>query len=414
MIKLSHPTGILKGEIALPSSKSICNRMLILQKLYEPDMELDNISNANDTVLLKKILDESQHDIDVQDAGTALRFLVAYCAVTPGEWTIRGTDRLHERPISQLVDILRRFGADITYTQKEGNAPLKIVGKPLKAPSTLIDITDVKSSQFVSAMLLISPLIEGEFNLKVNTKMSSYSYVLLTVGCLRRMGFSVYVKGMYISVNKQQKFDGEYFLVEPDWSSFYYWVSMIHLAKEVDLFFSGIRLDNMQKERKRLFDVGNTGVTFEEVNDGMRIVKKYQGEIECKEVFNFSQFPDSAMTFAMLLPALGCKSLIFKGLESLKYKECDREQAIAEHLEKVGVTFIKEENTWQLNAENYELKEDTLFPSYDDHRMAMCVTPLALQKSITIEDETVVKKSYPHFWEDLKSVGFIVSQIEDK
>ena len=411
MIRLWHGTGILKGTIKLPSSKSICNRMLILKKLYESDLELGNLSNANDSVLLKKILHTDTRDIDVQDAGTAFRFLVAYAASGTGEYTIRGTDRLMERPISDLVDALRLFGADITYLEKEGQAPLRIVGKKLKTSTSLIDLTNVKSSQFISALLLIAPRIQGEFNLKVNTKMSSYSYVLLTLSCLRRMGFSVHVKGMYISVNKKQKFDGEYFLIEPDWSSFYYWFSMAHLSKECELFFPGLRLDNMQKERKHLFEVGNTRMAFEEKDNGMLITKKKQGEVECPDVMQFSQYPDSAMTFGMLLPALGCTQHQLKGLESLKYKECDREVALVEHLNKVGVSLAKSGKTWELNAENYRLNPETIFPSYDDHRMAMCVAPLALKQPICIEDEDVVSKSYPHFWDDMKSVGFTVKKI---
>ena len=411
MIRISHPTGILNGTIALPSSKSICNRMLILKKLYEPDLKLDNLSNANDSVLLKDILDRDVRDIDVQDAGTVFRFMVAYAATGEGEYTLRGTGRLMERPIKELVDALRMFGADITYLEKEGQAPLRIVGKSLKANTSLIDLTNVKSSQFISALLLIAPKIEGDFNLKVNTKMSSYSYVLLTVSCLRRMGFSVFVKGMYISVSKQQKFDGEYFLVEPDWSSFYYWFSMAHLSKECRLFFPGLRLDNMQKERKHLFEVGNTGMVFEEQDGGMLISKERQGKVECPDVMQFSQYPDSAMTFGMLLPALGCKFHEFKGLESLKYKECDRESALTEHLAKVQVSIVKKENIWELNAEEYRLIKDTEFPTYDDHRMAMCVAPLALKESIRIENENAVQKSYPHFWEDMKSVGFEIKYL---
>jgi 3-phosphoshikimate 1-carboxyvinyltransferase len=225
------------------------------------------------------------------------------------------------------------------------------------------------------------------------------------------MGFSVYVKGMYISVSKQQKFDGEYFLIEPDWSSFYYWFSMAHLSKECELFFPGLRLDNMQKERKYLFEVGNTVMNFEEKDGGMLISKNGQGEVECPDLLQFSQRSDSVMTFGMLLPALGCKYHKLKGLQSLKYKECNREVALAEHLEKVGASLTKSEEYWELKADNYELKSETTFSTYDDHRMAMCVAPLALQQPIRIEDEDVVKKSYPHFWDDLKSVGFKIESL---
>ena len=414
MIRVSHPTGVLKGEISLPSSKSISNRMLILQSLYEPNMQIENLSNANDTQLLHRLLKAETKEINVEDAGTVYRFLLAYCAVTPGTWTIQGTDRLNERPIKGLVDALRTLGADISYLKNEGNGPIRVVGKDLVANDNLLDLTHVKSSQFISALLLIAPKVKGDFNLKVNTKMSSYSYVLLTISCLRRMGYSVFVKGMYISVSKQQKFDGEYFLIEPDWSSFYYWLSMAHLSTQCELFFPGLRLDNMQKERKYLFEVGNTAMTFEEKNGGMLISKEEKGEIECPEVLLFSQRSDSAMTYGMLLPALGCKYHKFKGLESLKYKECNREEALKEHLAKVGADFVKSGDVWELKAEDFSLRPNTYFPSYDDHRMAMCVAPLSLLQPVRIENKAVVRKSYPHFWQDLKSVGFEIEEVSSQ
>jgi len=385
--------------------------MLLLRQLYEPDMTLHNLSSANDTQLLLSIFGSGDRTCDVEDAGTVFRFLTAYCAVTPGEWFLSGTARLHERPIAELVETLRLFGADISYEDKEGFGPLKIVGKQLSASQHLIDLTSVKSSQFISALLMIAPKISGDFQLKVNKRMSSYSYVALTISCLRRMGFSVYIKGAYLSVSKQQKFDGEYFSVEGDWSSFYYWMSIVHLAKEADLFFPRIRLNNMQKERKYLFEVGNSGVYFEEKNDGIHVVKRAQGTIECNEEFNFSQYSDSAMTFAVLLPALGCTFHKLRGLESLKYKECNREVALGEHLQKIGVTLEKKDDFWELDCKNYSLDSDTLFPSYGDHRMSMCVAPLALHKPIRVEEPFVVKKSYPNFWVDLEAVGFVVEKV---
>lgn len=412
MIRLSNKNKQLIGEVRLPSSKSITNRMLILKKLYEHELILDNVSLANDSMVLDKLLNSNDNQFDVQDAGTVYRFLTAYCAVTPGEWIIRGTKRLQERPIADLISVLRDLGADITYLEKEGCGPIKVIGKKLIANASLIDISQIKSSQFASALLMIAPMIEGEFNFKVNTKMSSYSYILLTIACLRRMGFSVWVRGAHIQVSKKQKFDGEYFQIEPDWSSFYYWISMIHLSERSDIFFPGIRLNNMQKERKKLFEIGHPSLVMEEQNEGMRIVKHPSNE---KYVFpdelNYSQFPDIAMTFAMLLPAIGCEQIKFKGLHSLKYKECNREQATIEHLTKIGVDLKSHDNLWLMDASNYELKNDTLFNTYHDHRMAMCVAPLSLIKPIRIEEDSVVKKSYPNFWKDLENIGFEIEYL---
>ena len=412
MIRLSNNKKQLFGEVLLPSSKSVTNRMLILKKLYEPKLILNNISEANDSQVLKNILDSNDNHLNVQDAGTAYRFLTAYCAVTPGEWIIEGTSRLHQRPIADLVETLIELGADIKYLEKHGQGPLRITGKKLVASSNLIDLTKINSSQFASALLMIAPLIDGEFNFKVNTKMSSYAYVLLTIACLRRIGFSVWVKGTYIKVSKKQKFDGEYFQIEPDWSSFYYWVSMIHLSEKTDLFFPGVRLNNMQKERKKLFEIGNPSIAMEELNDGMRIIKHASNEpyVFPKEL-NYNQFPDISMTFAILLPAIGCNQMIFKGLQSLKYKECNREHATIEHLNKIGVNFKSVDDYWLMLGDSFNLEEDTLFRSYNDHRMAMCVAPLSLIESIRIDGETVVKKSYPNFWEDIIKLGFEIEYL---
>jgi 3-phosphoshikimate 1-carboxyvinyltransferase len=407
VIKLSHSTKRLVGEINLPSSKSISNRMLMLQKMYEPRLELDNISEANDTVVLGKLLQNGLHEVDAEDAGAVFRFMVAYCSCTPGTWRVYGTPRLNERPISELVDVLLSLGADIKYENESGKAPLLITGKKLRATKKQYDLTNVKSSQFISALLLIAPKVEGDFVLKINQKMRSYSYVKLTISCLRRMGFSVYLKGSYIQVNKNQKFDGEYFLVEPDWTSFYYWFSMIYLSESSDLFFPGLRLDNMQRERKLLFQIGAKSVSFQEQDGGLHFQKQGSGKIECPLELNFSQYPDSAMTYAILISALQCNTS-FRGLESLKYKECDREQALTSHLKKLGVQMTYENKKWGLDSSGFKLKENSIFESYDDHRMIMCAASLALIAPIQLDNPAVVRKSYPRFWEDLKAAGFAI------
>lgn len=412
MIRVSHLTKRLKGTINLPSSKSISNRLLLLQKLYEPDLQIENLSNANDTQLFKKLLTNPTTTFDVQDAGTAFRFLVAFCAVTPGAWTIHGTERLNRRPISELVNALRKVGAEIHYTKNQAFAPLKIIGKQLECTQEIIDLSEVRSSQFVSAFLMISPKIKGNFKIKVDTKMNSFSYVGLTINAMRRLGFRVYIANGLITVGKEKKFEGEYFVVEPDWTSFYYWYAMAHLADDVDLIFTGLQQSNMSKERNCLFYVGNTTLQFTYTNDGLNMQKnKKEGVVEFKSKYHFNQYPDIATTFAMFLPVLGCKKTSFFGLESLQFKECDREEAIGEQLIKMGVEFSKQTNKWVLDSTQFKLEENTLFNTYDDHRMAMSAAPLALIKPIVIEDETVVTKSYPHFWDDLKSVGFEIQNL---
>ena len=233
-------------------------------------------------------------------------------------------------------------------------------------------------------------------------------YVIFNINITNTEAYKEYVAKI---VDLIKKFDGEYFEIEPDWTSFYYWYSAILLSEKADLFFPGLRLDNMQKERKLLFEVGNTFVQFEEVNEGIRITKKPGGKVDLPVQMNFSQFPDSAMTFGMLLPALGHQNFEFRGLESLQYKECNREQALSAHLQKVGVGMRKDDKIWFVDASGFKLKPDTLFETYKDHRMAMCVAPLAMLEPVRVEEEQWVRKSYPHFWDDLKSVGFEIDYL---
>lgn len=410
MIRLSHPTKKISGNVQLPSSKSISNRLLILSKLYEPDLRIENLSTANDTVVLNRVLNQSENAFDVEDAGTAFRFLVAYCSVTPGTFTIRGTERLQQRPIRGLVTILRDLGANIRYLEKDGFAPLEITGGSLKSTQRQIDVSNVASSQFISALLMISPLIKGDFEFRLNPKMNSFTYLLLTISAMRRLGFSIYINGSVIKVDKHRKFNGEFFKVEPDWSSFYYWYAMAQIADKVDLAFEGLKQGNMQKDRRLLFTFGNPALLFSELPEGLLLVKEKVNRFEFPQKINLSQFPDLAPTF-VILAAIAKKQMVFKGLESLPVKESDRIKAMQEQLALLNCTFKEQDNGWLLNATDFRLEKNTCFPTFKDHRMAMCLAPLALKKSICIEDESVVRKSYPKFWEDLKAAGFEIEYL---
>ena len=411
MIRISHPTKSVKGIITLPSSKSISNRVLMLQKMYEPDLVIDNLSEANDTKLLKDLLSNDDKSLNVQDAGTAYRFLLAYCSITPGEWTITGTSRLQERPIDRLVDSLRQLGAEMRYLEREGFAPLLINGKKLKTSARILDLSNVESSQFISALLMILPAIEGNVKVKINPNMNSKTFVNLTISVMRKMGFSIVVKKDIIEIKEGRRFKSEYFKIEPDWNSFYYFYSISHLASEVDLCFEGLSMNNMHQEKKRLFDVGNHSLKFGEDAKGLCVQKSVKNQFEYKQELDYSQFPDLAPTFIMLYAAFNVNEISFTGLESLKFKECDREKVVKKYISESGAVFNKEGLKWTLNADKFHVEEDQIFATYDDHRMAMSLAPLAMIKPIQIENEGVVKKSYPHFWEDLAKLGFQIEYL---
>jgi len=414
-MKISPPKNAhLSGEIKLPASKSISNRLLILKHLHEPDLIIDNLSNANDTVLLQNILSNlikspsinDCTDLIVQDAGTAFRFLTAFCAITEGNWRISGTERLHQRPISELVEALRIMGADIEYEISEGYAPLRIKGKSLSF-NGILDMRNVSSSQFISAIIMIAPLVKGDWKIQFSHQMSSLSFMYLTLKIMRRLGFTFFMKEGYLQVHAKKRFEGEYFLVEPDWTSFYYWFSLAHLCESCDFYFPGLSQENIQTEKEKLFTISNTDLLFTFDAKGLRVQKQlFSGKVSFNQKIDFKNHPDLATCFAVLCMALRVVQIKFVGLESLKYKESDREQVVHYMANKMGCSFSKQNKNWVLKALDFGMNSDECFEVFDDHRIAMSLAPLALLAPIQISDPRVVIKSYPDFWKHWQEVGF--------
>lgn len=404
----------LSGEILLPASKSISNRLLILKQLHEPDLVVENLSTANDTILLQNILDnfyelpivDGWTDLNVEDAGTAYRFLTAFCAITEGNWRIYGTERLHQRPISKLVEALRTMGAEIEYEFSEGYAPLRIKGKSLSF-NGILDMRNVSSSQFISAIIMIAPLVKGDWKIQFSHKMSSLSFMYLTLKIMRRLGFTFFMKEGYLQVHEKKRFEGEYFLVEPDWTSFYYWFSLAHLCESCDLYFPGLSQENIQTEKEKLFKISNPDLLFTFDAKGLRVQKHaFSGKVTFNQKIDFKNHPDLATCFAVLCMALRVEQIKFEGLESLKYKESDREQVIHYIAEKLGCSFTKQDKIWLLKAGDFRINSKECFEVFDDHRIAMSLAPLALLSPIMISEPSVVKKSYPDFWKHWQEVGF--------
>lgn len=391
--------------------------MLIIRKLYEPDMVIDNLSNANDTILLNDILEnvvpkasnQNFVDVNVQDAGTAFRFLTAFCAITPGKWRIVGTPRLNQRPIEQLVAALQTMGAKISYENNNGFAPLLIEGTSLKMDGVL-DMKKVNSSQFISAVIMIAPKIEGNWSIQFSHQMSSLSFMYLTLKILRRFGLTFYSKNGQLEIPKRKRFDAEYLKVEPDWTSFYYWFSFVHLCKSCDLYFPDISLENIQTEKEKLFTVNNPDVEFYFDQRGLHIKKNnHKGSLTFHKKNDFKEHPDLATCFAVLSMASKNEKIRFTGLDSLKYKESDREQVIKYIADKLQCNFYQEGKNWCLEAAEMSFLENEEFEVFDDHRIAMSLAPLALVSPIIIKNPEVVKKSYPTFWEHLSQVGFVLN-----
>lgn len=392
----------------LPASKSISNRLLVINALAGDVLQIDNLSTANDTVILKRILHShltnppsTITEINCEDAGTVMRFLTAYFSIKNGQWLLRGTDRMHQRPIKILVEKLKELGADIKYLVEEGYPPLLINGKPLSGAE--ISINASVSSQYVTALLLISPCLAGGLQINLEGKLASLPYKNMSVKLMELCGADVIFKGNRITVDAG-KYISQQIEVESDWSAASYWYAFTVLQEGMELELKGLQQNSLQGDSIVAQWMEDFGVETQFTNSGA-VLNKAKRTVTFFEQ-DFTNCPDLALTFICLCSAIGIKAK-FYGLESLAIKESDRTTSIAKELDKLGVSFAKEEDYWQLqpNPKLNELKNTIEFETYGDHRMAMSLAMFKLVlPNISIKNPKVVKKSYPNFWQDFEKI----------
>ena len=397
---------ILKGEITLPSSKSISNRILIINSLSYSPYEIDNLSDSDDTKVMEAVLNANTNHFDIGHAGTAMRFLTAFLSKIAGEWTITGSERMRQRPIGILVDALRKLGASIEYTEKEGYPPLKILGTSLKGG--VLELDGSISSQYISALLMIAPTIPGGLTLKLLNHVTSKPYIELTLNLMKHFGVRHSWTGNEIRID-EQTYHPVKFSVEADWSGASYWYAMAALSDECDLLLKGLRLQSLQGDAAQSvwFD-SYFGVQSTQEGNNVRLTKKEVPELKLLEL-DFIENPDIAQTFAVLAV---CQKIPFhfKGLTTLKIKETDRIQALQTELAKFGAILTEPaegELSWDGTFDQSHVNHPIAIETYHDHRMALAFAPAAMvYPEIVINDPDVITKSYPAYWEDLKQVGF--------
>jgi len=395
-----HPE-IQPCTISVPSSKSESNRALIINALTKNSM-VNNLSTARDTQTMLRLLESNEHVLDVIDAGTTMRFLTAYFAVTGQDKILTGTKRMCERPIGILVDALREVGADIEYLGNEGYPPLRTKGFRNSGINTLRIRGDV-SSQYISAILMVSPLLENGLTLELTGKTGSKPYIDMTLGIMKHFGVSAVFDKNIIAI-PEQNYHTTTFTVDPDWSGASYWYSMVALGREASIFLKGFHLPSYQGDsiiKDLMIDLGVKS-TF--TDNGIELTKSsFKKSVE----IDFSDNPDLAQTIAVVCSCKGIHAR-FSGLESLRIKETDRIAALQNELSKLGSQLIEENaNEWELiPATTISKSKKLVFNTYDDHRMAMAFAPIATIADISIENPAVVQKSYPSFWDDLNKAGF--------
>jgi 3-phosphoshikimate 1-carboxyvinyltransferase len=413
MLFLPQPSEKIFTTIDLPASKSESNRVLIIEalakwqyvqkKLALPKYSIQNISDARDTKILQNLLKSTAPRLNVQDAGTTMRFLTAFCAVTNRKAILEGTERMHQRPIGILVEALQELGAEINYLGGKGFPPLQIQGFQQKKNS--ISIRSDVSSQFVSALLMIAPVMKNGLQITLQNKVSSLPYIKMTLSLMKN--FEVESKWNENIVTIQpQLYQMKDFAIEADWSAASYWYSVATLAKEAEIFLPYLKKNSLQGDSQIATIMEFFGIkTFYEKN-GVRICKIGEPETNFFE-YDFSNQPDLAQTLVALCVGKNI-TLIAKGVESLKIKETDRLQALQNEVRKFGFQFYEiAENTWKLEkVEVLDFSEGAVdIATYQDHRMAMAFAPLSYRCALQIENPEVVEKSYPNFWQEWKKIN---------
>lgn len=395
---------MLKTSVQLPFSKSISNRLLIMEAVSGKEFSLKNISSADDTILLEKLLSSKNKTLDAQNAGTVYRFLTAYLSQKDGGWTLTGSGRMKQRPIGELVYVLRQLGADIEYLEKENFPPLLIQGRKLKGGEVKIDVS--QSSQFVSALLLIAPCVDGGLKIILSDEPSSMPYIEMTRKLMERFGIKIFRNGNTIEIFPQEYIPVEY-SVEPDWSSAAFWYAMAVMSEEAEIFFPGLSADSIQGDSVVIELMKEFGVETKVTDKGAVITHKGKS-IPKNFSFNFTNHPDLAPAFFVLCSVLGIEAKI-SGVKNISIKESNRSEAIKTELEKCGTQIFKMTEDEYLITSSINKSLNQPFNNYDDHRLAMSFAMLAIPLGrVKIKNPAVVSKSYPNFWSDLRSAGFKV------
>jgi len=400
---IKAPEERLRASVQLPASKSISNRALILNALSYSPYDIQNLSDCDDTEVMVKALNSDSRDFDIKAAGTAMRFLTAFLSKIVGEWTITGTERMKNRPIKLLVDALNSLGARIEYREKEGYPPLRIFGSALQGGE--ISLAGGVSSQYISALLMIAPLMENGLTLHLEGNIISRPYINLTLQLMEQFGVKATWNGQTIKILPQE-YKPIRFTVESDWSAASYWYAIMALLKNAEIELLGLFKNSLQGDAAgaKLFAQLGVGTAFTDRG----VVLKYNGNAVKKLIYNFVNEPDLAQTFVVTCVLLNIP-FRFTGLQSLKIKETDRIEALKTELRKLGYLLTdSNDSILEWNGERCEPEADPIIATYEDHRMAMAFAPaaLVLPKGLKVADPEVVTKSYPAYWEDLRKAGF--------
>ncbi|KAA6351430.1 3-phosphoshikimate 1-carboxyvinyltransferase [termite gut metagenome] len=381
--------------------------MLIINAFAKGEFISENLSDCDDTRVMIKALNGDEKVIDIMAAGTAMRFLTAYYSVIPGTRIITGTERMRKRPIRILVNALRDLGAQIAYTGDEGFPPLQITGTDLTGSA--ISLKGDVSSQYISALLMIAPILKNGLQLHLTGEIISRPYIRLTLKLMKDFGVEAsWDSQADISVHPQSYLSVP-FTVESDWSAASYWYQIAALSEQAEIELPGLLPNSYQGDSRVAEIFYRLGV--ETIFDSKGVTLRKRNTYVERLDESFIDIPDLAQTFAVTCALLNIP-FRFSGLQSLKIKETDRMAALIAELGKLGFLLREEEGSVLIwDGKMQETLSSPIIQTYEDHRMAMAFAPAAIRRpNIRIANPDVVSKSYPAFWKDLEKAGVVITK----
>ncbi|MFV5699520.1 3-phosphoshikimate 1-carboxyvinyltransferase [Flavobacterium sp. ZT3R17] len=403
LLQTSHSN--LQAQIAVTGSKSETNRLLLLQALF-PNITLANTSNSDDSEVMQKALKGNEEIVDIHHAGTAMRFLTAYFAVNEGrEVVLTGSQRMTERPIKVLVEALQQLGAQISYENEVGYPPIRIKGQKITASK--VNIPANVSSQYISALSLVAPKLENGIEITLVGEITSVPYIKMTLALLNDLDIKTSFEGNVITVYPKKEVESKVMTVESDWSSASYFFSLAALADNAAISLTSYKETSLQGDSALVEIYKQMGVDTHFEENKMTLTKQVDF-IPQTVTFELNNTPDIAQTIVVTCLGLGIGCHL-TGLHTLKIKETDRLEALRIEMTKLGANISVTNDSLTLVASN-AINQNVPIATYNDHRMAMAFAPLALKVPIIIENAEVVSKSYPDFWNDLKTLGFEISE----
>ena len=409
-MKLAITNTNIQGVVNLPASKSESNRALIIEALLGKSDLINNVSAAADSQTLVNILRQfsnGENNFDVGPAGTTMRFLTAFFTTQKGAQVLTGSARMNDRPVGVLVDALRSLGASIDYLGKENYPPIRINESNIAGGE--VEIEGEVSSQYISALMLIAPTFRNGLNIKLLNNLVSKPYIEMTAKLMQEFGAIVKFENSSIWVENVSYFSNKCY-VESDWSAASYWYEILSFAKSGKISLEGLKRDSLQGDSVITDLFKSFGIKTEFGSSGI-VLRKVDIELPQYFEYDFTMCPDLAQTAAVTCLGLGIEAKL-TGLKTLKIKETDRILALQNELEKLGAE-IECGNDWMkintLELSTFNFENSPQIETYQDHRMAMAFAPLAIKVgSLKIDNPSVVVKSYPTFWQDLQSVGFLM------